>query len=93
MNRYGLWLLVLCACDLTPSSTDTGETETEKVSLPIADIDWNSNQIVLTIEYGSGYDFEFGIVESWDGCQMDTVVCCTVRALYAEPHWRPLALL
>ena len=76
MLRFALLAVGLLACDLTPKTTDSGDSGISPVYLPIADIDWKPNQIVLTIEHGAGYDFEFGIVEYWDGCKTDTIYGC-----------------
>ena len=66
--------LLLDTASQTSSSTDTS---TEEVAyLPTAQVEWGENQLLLHMKNTSGYDFQFGIVESSDECAQDIDFGC-----------------
>lgn len=88
-------LLMLVACGQTDSDSDcvnkgfpksgytcgSDDDETVSEDNPIADVTWGADAIALTITGGSGYNFEFGIVQNDDDClfsedaEEDDTVC------------------
>ena len=75
------WLLFLFACDslsfLSSDDTDTATTEpTGPTVNPVADIDWNEDGLVLSIQNGENLQLVFGIVETTTECAGDAVYGC-----------------
>ena len=56
------------------TAVDTGEEEL--TPNPTIDLEWTEAGIEIELRNGSGYEFQFGIVESTNECAMDTEYGC-----------------
>ena len=83
-----IWaILFACNGDKGDTALDTATADTGPIPNPLADVDWLEDQLVLNIQYGEGYDFYFGIIESTESCAQDTTYGCWTAENCGEEAW------
>ena len=80
------FIFLSCNSDKSDSAIEVLE-DTSPIPNPIADIDWNEDKLVLTIQNGEGHDFTLGIIESSDSCNVDITYGCWTAESCSEEPW------
>lgn len=80
-------LLLACNDDKGDTSLDTAAADTSPIPNPLANIDWQEDGLVLSIQHGEGHNFYLGIIESTEECSNNSLYGCWTAEDCGEEPW------